>query len=125
VGRTILIIEDEQNIADLIKDRLDDEGYKTDIAFTGGEALNELAKNKPDMITLDIYLPDINGLKILKDLKANPNTDKIPVIIISSSDEEKNAMDLGAEKFVRKPINFTKLFEILKDVESKKKEENK
>ncbi len=125
MGRTILIIEDEQNIADLIKDRLDDEGYKTDIAFTGGEALNELAKNKPDMITLDIYLPDINGLKILKDLKANPNTDKIPVIIISSSDEEKNAMDLGAEKFVRKPINFTKLFEILKDVESKKKEENK
>ena len=72
------------------------------------------------MITLDIVLPDANGLSILKDLKADPKTDKIPVIIISSSDEEKNALELGAEKFVKKPINFHKLFEIMKDIEAKK-----
>ena len=113
---TVLIIEDEENIASLIKDRLDDMGYVTSVAYTGKEAAARLREKKPDLITLDIYLPDANGLSILKDLKKDPETDRIPVVIISSSNEEHDAMELGAVKFVNKPINFPKLFEVIEKV---------
>jgi CheY-like chemotaxis protein len=64
-------------------------------------------------------------LNILKELKSNPNTDKIPVIIISSSTEEEDAIHLGADEFVKKPINFPKLFDVLQkakaDIAEKRK----
>ena len=119
MATTVLIIEDEQDMANLIRDRLEEEGYQTDVAYTGAEAIKELRDKKPDIVTLDVYLPDINGLNILKDLKSNPRTDKIPVIILSSSEEENNAIGLGAERFIKKPINFVKLFSVLKDVKLK------
>lgn len=119
MSTTVLIIEDEEDIANLIRDRLEGEGYQAAVAYTGADAIKELRDKKPDIVTLDVYLPDINGLNILKDLKSNPNTDKIPVIIVSSSEEEDNALGLGAEKFLKKPINFVKLFSVLKDIKSK------
>ena len=119
MATTVLIIEDEQEIANLIRDRLEDEGYSTEVAYTGADAIRELGEKKPDIVTLDVYLPDINGLNILKDLKSNPKTDQIPVIIVSSSDEEKNARELGAQDYVKKPINFAKLFGVLQEIKQR------
>ena len=114
MGAAILIVEDEQSIAGLIKDRLNDEGYQVTIAYTGEEAVRDIKERKPDVITLDIHLPDANGMTILESIKANPETRAIPVIIISSSEEGLSAKDKGAEEFIPKPINFKKLFETLK-----------
>ena len=119
MATTVLIIEDEPEISNLIRDRLEDEGYLTEVAYTGADAIRELGEKKPDIITLDVYLPDINGLNILKNLKSNSQTDKIPVIIVSSSDEEKNARDLGAQDYVKKPINFVKLFGVLQEIKQR------
>ncbi|MCB4790377.1 MAG: response regulator [Elusimicrobia bacterium] len=125
MGTMVLIIEDEQDMANLIRDRLENEGYQTDVAYTGADAIKELREKKPDIVTLDLYLPDINGLNILKELKSNPNTYKIPVIIVSSSEEEDNAIGLGADKFIKKPINFVKLFSVLNDAKTKIARSNK
>lgn len=114
MNNAILIVEDEPGIASLIQDRLKDEGYDVRVANSGSEAIHELKCEKPDFITLDIYLPDANGLKILRDLKADPKTYRIPVVIISSSDEAKRAEALGAAGYVSKPIDFPKLFSIIK-----------
>ena len=119
MGAAILIVEDELSIAGLLKDRLDDEGYQVTIAYTGEEAVKDIRERKPDVITLDIHLPDANGMNILKGIKTNPETRMIPVIIISSSDEGEGAKDKGAEEFIAKPINFKKLFETLKSLDNK------
>ena len=115
----ILIVEDEQSIAGLLKDRLNDEGYQVTIAYTGEEAVRDIKEKKPDVITLDIHLPDANGINILEGIKADPETKMIPVIIISSSDEGENAKEKGAEEFMLKPINFKKLFETLSGLVSR------
>ncbi len=114
MASAVLIVEDEQNLASLLGDRLLDEGYQVRFAYTGAEALKQLKEKGPDVITLDIHLPDANGLALLKDLKADPDMQKIPVIIISSSDEGEGAKKLGAEGFFRKPVDYKKLFEMLK-----------
>ncbi|MBN1822688.1 MAG: response regulator [Endomicrobiales bacterium] len=117
----VLVVEDEQNVAELLKERLEEEGYDAEIAYTGTEAVKDIKSHKPDVITLDIYLPDKNGLNVLRDIKSDPGTARIPVIIISSSDEGESAKDLGAEDFIKKPINFKKLFMVLEGIKSKNK----
>jgi len=118
MGAAILIVEDEQSIAGLLKERLDGEGYQVTVAYTGAEAVKDIQEIKPDVITLDIHLPDANGIKILQNIKSNPATNKIPVIIISSSDEGLDAKAKGAEEFIPKPINFKKLFETLRGLKT-------
>lgn len=119
MASVVLILEDDKNISDLLRDRLDEEGYKVKVALTGADAILQLKSKSPDIITLDIQLPDSNGLKILKELKADPEIKKIPVVVISSCDEDKQAMALGAEKFLHKPIDFNLLFSVLKDIKTK------
>lgn len=114
MGAAILIVEDEQSLADLMKLRLDDEGFQVTVAYTGEEAVKDIKKLKPDVITLDIHLPDANGLRMLEKIKANPETRAIPVIIISSSDEGDEAKSIGAADYMSKPVNFSKLFAMLK-----------
>jgi CheY-like chemotaxis protein len=86
------------------------------VAYTGADALLKLKEDRPDAITLDIYLPDANGLTILRKLKASPDTNRIPVIIISSSDEDRGARNLGADEYLSKPIDFPRLLQTLKAV---------
>ena len=117
----VLIIEDEHAIADLIKDRLCDDGCQVRIAYTGADALQKLKERKPDVITLDMNLPDIDGLMILRDIKSDPETYRIPVVIISSSDEVQGAKNMGADDVVPKPINFRKLFNIIHAVQDGRK----
>ena len=114
MGAAVLIVEDEQSLADLLKLRLDDEGFQVTVAYTGEDAVKDIKAKKPDLITLDIHLPDANGLRMLEKIKANPETKAIPVIIISSSDEDDEAKNSGAADYMRKPVNFHKLIETLK-----------
>lgn len=114
MGSAMLIVEDEKSVASLLEDRLGDEGYQGRIAYTCADALKKLKEQSPDVITLDICLPDANGLTLLKDFKADSATKKIPVIVISSSDE-----GAGAKGFFRKPVNFKILFEMLKGLRLK------
>ena len=110
---TVLIVEDETIMAELIRERLEDKGYKTVIAYTGSKGLEIADNQNPDVITLDIHLPDMNGVEVLKLLKKDKSS--IPVIVVTSDDTvEKECKEYKADGFVKKPINFKKLEDIIK-----------
>ncbi len=111
---TILIVEDSETSGLLIQSLFEETGrYKANIAMTGTKALHFVKKEIPNLILLDIMLPDIDGYTILKRLKMNHTTKNIPVIMVSAknrtADIEK-AMKLGAIDYIVKPIGVNNLF---------------
>ena len=101
----ILLIEDEPAIADTVVYALSTEGFETDWCTTGGEALQALQQNPPDLILLDVGLPDTNGFEWFKALR---ETSKIPVIFLTARSEEIDrvvGLELGADDYISKPFS--------------------
>ncbi|MFA6254695.1 MAG: response regulator [Patescibacteria group bacterium] len=82
--KTILLVEDDRDLLYLMNKKLTDVGFKVKAVETGQEALNYLKTNKPDLALLDILLPDIDGLTILNEIATHPETQDLPVIILSN-----------------------------------------
>ncbi|MDI6641796.1 MAG: response regulator [Elusimicrobiota bacterium] len=123
---TILIIEDDINLAELIKERLEKKGYKIIVAYTGSSGIVTAFKTKPDVITLDIHLPDISGVDVLKMLKKDKDKSSIPVIVVTCDETiEKECREYKVDEFVKKPINFNKLEKIIELVAKKNNEKIK
>lgn len=105
----VLLIEDDKNITNFIHTALENNNYKVTAAATGKEGISLAAANCPDIILLDLGLPDIDGLEILEKLRA---WSQVPIIIISarSKEEEKvEALDLGADDYITKPFGTAEL----------------
>ncbi|HEY7448646.1 MAG TPA: response regulator, partial [Vicinamibacterales bacterium] len=79
-AKKILIIEDERDILQLVKLYLEKEGYRTITATTGNEGLDSAKQHKPDLIVLDLMLPEIDGLEVCKRLRSAPETAMLPII---------------------------------------------
>lgn len=100
----ILVIEDDVLLAEVVRDELTRHGYQVTVAHDGARGLGEFAKREPELILLDLILPDRNGFSILSDIRA---TSGVPVIILTSRDlgEDKvTGLDLGADDYVTKPF---------------------
>ena len=104
-GNHVLVIEDDHAIAKLIKGYLQEAGYQVDVAYDGEQAFTMTKDLKPNIITLNLSIPRKNGWMVLKSLKADPDVNGIPVIIISSIEEGKDALRLGASSFLLKPVD--------------------
>jgi two-component system, response regulator len=117
----LLLIEDNQNDAELIiralrKNQLannlfviDDGAEALDFFFCKGKFSDRNIEHKPRVVLLDLKLPKVNGLEIIKSLKSNPKTASIPIVILTSSQEEpdiREAYRLGANSYVVKPLDF-------------------
>ncbi|OGZ18015.1 MAG: hypothetical protein A2V72_02020 [Candidatus Nealsonbacteria bacterium RBG_13_37_56] len=105
MAKKILIIEDDKLLRKVIGKKLAMENYKIVEATDGEEGLRLSGSEQPDLILLDLILPEINGFEVLARLKKNPNTFKIPVIILSNlGDEEKveKGLKLGATDYLIK-----------------------
>ena len=103
--RKILLIEDDTNLAKLYQTEMELLGAEIRLAGDGKKGLNLAKVEKPDLIVMDVILPEKIGLSVLKELKANEETKRIPVIIISNFDQgdnPKKALELGALKFLSK-----------------------
>ncbi|OGD53274.1 hypothetical protein A3J78_00940 [Candidatus Beckwithbacteria bacterium RBG_13_35_6] len=101
----VLIIEDDPLINKIYKTRLSKDGHQVELADNGKDGLVLALKIKPDVVLLDIMLPQVSGLDVLKELKKTPSTAKIPVIVYSnlSKEEEINkAKKLGASEYIIK-----------------------
>ena len=109
----ILIIDDDINFLDLIDRRLSKEGYLIFTANNGKSGLNKANKLVPDIIILDIVMPDMDGWTVYKKLKTTPLLSQIPVIIVTIGDYEKMAKDFGVVHFLTKPIKWKTLNVIL------------
>ena len=120
--KTILVIDDDQYINNMLKERLHMEEYKVYQAFSGTEALLVLQNLTPDLILLDLMLPGLTGEEVLPKIKG------IPVIVLSAKDDMNNKVDLllnGAVDYVTKPFNIDELIARIKiQLRNKKSDDN-
>lgn len=116
--KRILLVEDEPLLGNLLKQRLEKEGFEMVLAHDGEEALAKLRESKPDLILLDIILPKISGFELLETLQADPQFEKAPVIIISNLGQESDVargQALGAiQYFVKAKVSIEELVEHVK-----------
>jgi two-component system alkaline phosphatase synthesis response regulator PhoP len=105
---TIAIIEDESNIVELVKYNLDREGYHTISANNGKKGLDLVRQELPDLVILDLMMPELDGISVCKQLRADPQTKNIPVIILTAKSEEADrvlGLEMGADDYVTKPFS--------------------
>ncbi len=106
--KKILVVEDEHDILQLIKLYLEKEGFRTVSAKTGMEALHSAKQEKPDLVVLDLMLPEIDGLEVCKRLRSAPETAMLPIIMLTAKAEEADTivgLELGADDYVTKPFS--------------------
>jgi CheY-like chemotaxis protein len=107
----ILIVDDEGDFIELMKFRLNALGYEYLVASDGVQALSQARQFKPDLILLDILLPDLDGLSVCEILRCQPATKKIPVIFMSAltGDVTRRSAALNAQDFFTKPLDLARL----------------
>ncbi len=108
VGKEILIVEDDEDVMELIRYNLAKEGFNCDAAYNGQEALKKAQGMLPDLVLLDLMLPEVDGLEVCKRLKSNPQTEHIPVVMVTAKSDEANivaGLELGAEDYITKPFS--------------------
>lgn len=105
MAKKILVVDDDESITEVIQIVLEGEGYATEISFDGS-CIPAFPNNLPDLILLDILLHSKDGRKICRQLKSDPKTSHIPVIVLSAhSDTGQLANDCGADDFIEKPFD--------------------
>jgi len=110
MNKTILIVEDEKKISRFLELELTHEGYEVDKAYDGKEALEKLENNSYDLVVLDIMLPKINGMTVLRRLR---KFSSIPVIMLTAKDDTMDkvmGLDSGADDYLTKPFEIEELF---------------
>ncbi|MCA6585685.1 MAG: response regulator [Pseudanabaena sp.] len=108
----ILIVDDEPNNFDVIEALLDNEGYDLNYASSGFKALERLEIFHPDVILLDVTMPELNGIDVCKKIKSNPLWRTIPIIMVTaltSKEDMAQCLDAGASDFLSKPVNGLEL----------------
>jgi len=111
---TILVIDDDPTVHDLMRRFLTKEGFRVAIAPGGKEGIQLAKELKPDLITLDVLMAETDGWSVLTTLKADPDTADIPVIILTMFDDKEMGFALGASDYMTKPINRDRLVTVLR-----------
>jgi DNA-binding response OmpR family regulator len=118
VNKKILIVDDDPVIRVLIQEYLSNQGYDVRVVCDGGECLNEIPTFSPDLVVLDLIMPDMSGVEVLKNIRSNPSTQKLPVLMLSANTDTEAVADshhVNANRYLQKPFN---LREVLDAVEA-------
>ena len=115
-GKTVLIIDDDPTVGELMKRQLLKENYKVVIAPNGKEGVRLARDLQPDVIILDILMPEMDGWSVLRTLKADPKVSDIPVIMASILDEKNKGFSLGAADFLSKPVQKEYLMKSIRNL---------
>lgn len=113
----ILIIDDEEEMCEFVKSYLEKRGYEIAVAFSGQDALNAYPKENPDLILLDLGLPDMDGRDILKEIKIK--MPRIKIMVVSAYKDQATRDEfvrLGADHFLGKPFVVPKLYDSVKEI---------
>ena len=128
-AKKILIVEDERDILQLVKLYLEKEGYRVSTAATGPDGLKAARSEHPDLLVLDLMLPDMDGLEVCKRLRADQQTATLPIIMLTAKAEESDTvigLELGADDYVTKPFSpkalVARVKALLRRVERSKEE---
>jgi DNA-binding response OmpR family regulator len=107
-GKKILVVEDEADILHLVTHYLEKEGFRLRTAGTGVQALKLVKEDRPDLIILDLMLPELDGLEVCKKIRMNADTAMIPILMLTAKAEESDTvigLELGADDYVTKPFS--------------------
>ncbi len=109
---TITVVDDDHEIVTLLQVMLEQKGFNVRCAYSGPQLLAGLEEQNPDLIILDVMMPEMDGLEVLRRLKGAPQTSSIPVILLSALDQEQNILTgykMGADHYITKPFTRTQL----------------
>ena len=108
MGGKVLLIEDEPNIIEAVRFILSRDGWSVDVHSDGETAIEAVATRNPDLVILDVMLPNRSGYDILADLRADPETEALPVLMLTARGQTKDrelAERIGANRFMTKPFS--------------------
>jgi len=115
----ILVVDDETHIRTLLKITLEIESYQVTLANDGQEALDKISAQIPDLILLDIKMPNLNGWQVLEKIKSDEKTRNIPVIMVTAfgqKEARQRSFDLGVDEFISKPFETKTLLESIRKI---------
>lgn len=110
--KTVLIVEDEPDAAELFAEMMRVNGYRVLKSFSSTPAIDMLASDHPDLVILDLMMPDVSGLEVLRFMRREPNYKDIPVIVVSAKSmpaDIKTGMEAGASAYLTKPVGYLDL----------------
>lgn len=116
---TVLVVEDLPSERELISRYLQESGYAVINATNGKEALEKTLQQKPDVVVTDVVMPDMNGFELCRNLKKNPDTQKLPVIACTSKNQELDrlwGMKQGIDVYITKPFSRDEILRAVKSV---------
>jgi CheY-like chemotaxis protein len=119
MSKHILIVDDEPQVRRLLELSLEQAGYKVSTAEDGQQALEQVAKHKPDLVIMDSFMPVMDGLEALKRLKNNVATAAIPVVMLTANDcpnEMAKSWESGTDLFLSKPILTSELLDYIQTI---------
>jgi two-component system, OmpR family, phosphate regulon response regulator PhoB len=108
----VLIVDDERDLVRLLEFNLQQAGFETSAAYGGEEALQRVRQRIPDLVVLDLMLPDISGTEVCRQLKSSPRTRHVPVLMLTARTDEVDRVvgfEVGADDFVTKPFSLREL----------------
>ncbi len=106
--KTILVVDDEPDLVEVVRYNLEGRGFRVVTAATGEEALRAVRRHRPDLVVLDVMLPDRFGTEVCRTLRAEPRTRELPILFLSARTEEVDrvvGLELGADDYVTKPFS--------------------
>ena len=108
MGSRILVVEDEPDLAELVALNLRGAGHDVTVSHDGNTALAEIQRHQPDLVVLDVMLPDLSGIEVCRRLRRNPQTVRLPVIMLTARSDEVDRVvgfEVGADDYVPKPFS--------------------
>lgn len=115
----VLAVDDDPDVLGLVRTNLELEGYDVVTASDGTQALETVVKTRPDAVVCDLMMPGIGGLTVLRYLRADPATAKIPFVVLSAKtmpDDIRKALDMGADRYITKPFDPQDLLDAVADL---------
>lgn len=115
----VLVCDDERHIVRLIQVNLERQGYNVVTAFDGKEGLEKVRSEKPDLVVLDVMMPYMDGFEVLKSLRREPETESLPVIMLTAKAQDKDVFEgyhYGADMYLTKPFNPSELVTFVKRI---------
>lgn len=118
-GKKILVVDDEPGVVEIVRVNLEWEGYEICEAFNGQEGWNRVRSEKPDLVILDVMMPEMSGLELLERIKAEPGVCDIPVVMLTVRARDVDvaqALEKGAVEYLIKPFDPLDLVQVVKKI---------
>lgn len=112
----ILVVDDNEDNAHIIRDYLESKGYQISVAYNGDEAMTLFEQDNPSIVLLDVMMPGRDGWQVCREIKASPNGKNVRVVMVTALQDwmdKRQALETGADDFVEKPFELAKLGEVV------------